>query len=433
MNMENALIRAIRLVSFFFMVACLLSPRPSFSQTHIELTPSISVGETYDDNIDLEADNEKSDYITTVSPGLELHVLSEKTDFGLRYAPTFVWYADYDDNNTTRHSGALTLLQDLSQNWRLELSDTYIQSEEPIEETEGITGVRRTRNTYQRNAAHVDFRYSFGPENVLNFGYRHSLLENDDVTLDDSTEQSPYASMTYWFNTYVTLDFSRDDNSIPGDDYTGHAPGIRYLRRFSPHSTGFAGYTYTTRNFDGVTENYDVHDGSVGLEHAFSPELSLTADLSYFIRKSEFSDDEEDIFFGTNKFLARYNRDSKEITKLHEYTANDVVKIFVAGNTILLNTTNEVFISFDYGTTWELVTNIQYMMPVLDKDNSNIIYMSDGNIFAIVDYSFGEKDVTIYQLAEKYYMPRDMIQNTERNNQFLLTNMQGGSCIINLP
>ncbi len=302
MNMENALIRAIRLVSFFFMVACLLSPRPSFSQTHIELTPSISVGETYDDNIDLEADNEKSDYITTVSPGLELHVLSEKTDFGLRYAPTFVWYADYDDNNTTRHSGALTLLQDLSQNWRLELSDTYIQSEEPIEETEGITGVRRTRNTYQRNAAHVDFRYSFGPENVLNFGYRHSLLENDDVTLDDSTEQSPYASMTYWFNTqngmelsysYVTLDFSRDDNSIPGDDYTGHAPGIRYLRRFSPHSTGFAGYTYTTRNFDGVTENYDVHDGSVGIEHAFSPELSLTADLSYFIRKSEFSDDDD--------------------------------------------------------------------------------------------------------------------------------------------
>jgi len=302
MNMKNASIRAIRLVSLFLMLAFLLSPRPSFSQTHIELTPSISVGEVYDDNIDLDADNERSDYITTVSPGIELHVLSEQTDFGLSYAPTFVWYADYDDNNTTRHSGAVTLLHDLSQNWRFELSDTYIKSEEPLEETEGITGVRRTRNTYQRNIGDIGLRYSFGPENVLNFGYRHSWLDNDDITLDDSTTQNPYVALTHWFNVqngleftydYTKADFSRDDDSVPDDDYDGHAPGIRYLRRFSPHSVGFIGYTYTTRDFDGVTEDYDVHDGSVGIEHSFSPDLSLTADVGYFIRKNEFSDDDD--------------------------------------------------------------------------------------------------------------------------------------------
>ncbi len=321
MNMENASIRAIRLVSLSLMLACLLYPRPSFSQTQIELTPSVSVSEVYDDNIDLDADNEKSDYITTVSPGLELHVLSEKTDFGLSYAPTFVWYKDYDDNNTTRHSGALTLLQELSEHWRFELSDTYIKSEEPLEETEGITGFRRTRNTYQRNRGNAAFYYTFGPDNVLNFGYRHYWLENDDLMLDDSTEQSPYASMTYWFNTrnglelsysYTTVDFSRDDNFPLDDDYDGHAPGIRYLRRFSPHTTGFVGYTYTTRDFDGVTEDYDVHDGSVGIEHAFSPDLSLSADVGYFVRKKEFSDEDEGPTFHAS-LIKRFERGTLDL------------------------------------------------------------------------------------------------------------------------
>lgn len=41
----------------------------AYAQYHVELTPNLTIGETYDDNIYLDPNHKKSDYITTASPG----------------------------------------------------------------------------------------------------------------------------------------------------------------------------------------------------------------------------------------------------------------------------------------------------------------------------------------------------------------------------
>ncbi len=282
---------------------------PVGAQHTVELTPSISVREVYDDNINLDATNEESDFITTVSPRIEMHVRTLKTDFGLAYSPGFVWYGDNDENNTVRHTGVLTLNRDLSERWRCMVSNTYVRSEDPIEETEGVTGVRRTRNTYQRNTGDIGFAYRFGADDSLNFGYRHSWLENDDVTLDDSISQNPYASLTYWVNIksgfevtygYDRVDFSRDDGAPPDDDYRGHNPGIRYLHRLSPHSVLSVGYNFSNRIFDGTTSDYRVHEGSLGFDHRFSPELALSAGVGYFTQNSDGSGDQSGVTYNAS-------------------------------------------------------------------------------------------------------------------------------------
>ena len=183
-----------------FLLLLLVRPQASFAQWRTELTPSVSVGELYDDNIYLDSTDEKSDYITTVTPGLNLNVLSEHSQLELAYAPTFVWYAEEDQNNTVRHLGSVTYGQDLSQHWRFDLTETYLRSEEPIETTEEVEGVRSTRNTYERIGGSASLRYLFGPENALTMGYRHSLLENEDITLDDGMISRPFATAIYWFN-----------------------------------------------------------------------------------------------------------------------------------------------------------------------------------------------------------------------------------------
>ena len=66
---------------------------------------------------------------------------------------------------------------------------------------------------------------------------------------------------------------------------------FRYNHRFNPHTSGFIGYNFTDRDFEGLTEDYTVHEGLVGVEHAFSPETSLALGGGYFNQRNEISED----------------------------------------------------------------------------------------------------------------------------------------------
>ena len=275
----------IRKMRILFLVFFFLSPVICLAEYSFELTPRISVNRVCNDNIYLDGTNEKSDNLITVSPGVNMMISSVNKTLSIDYAPTWVWYDEYDQNDTVRHSGTLTFGQDLTEHLLFDLTDNYLKSEEPIEETEQVEGIRRTRDTYQRNRASASLEYQFGPEDTIAFGYRHNLLENEDPTLDDGTIQNPFCNIGYWFNIKNGLDldyeftkanFSRDDDTVAGDDYDGHAAGVRYIHRFTPHTRGSIGYDFTNRNFEGLTEGYRIHEGTLGIEHSFSRNLSLS-------------------------------------------------------------------------------------------------------------------------------------------------------------
>ena len=282
------------------MIFLLLTTFPAFAQFHYELTPGISVSEDYDDNIDFTPDNEISDYITGITPSINFDALTERTDLRFNYAPTFVFYKDNKQNNTTRHLATLSWGQELSRYFRFDLADTYYQAEQPIEyETDTILGIRTTRQTYKRNLGSGSFSFLFGPENSLTAGYRVNHLINEDPTIDDGRIQDPFANLVYWFNIknglelnyrYTKADFS-NDLVQPQDDYTGNAAGIGFTHRFTPHTSVFVRYNLTTRDFDGDTEDYDVHEVNAGFNHAFSSDTSLVLSGGYFKRKNDLSAD----------------------------------------------------------------------------------------------------------------------------------------------
>jgi hypothetical protein len=292
-----------RLLTITLFLLCLSVPVDSPAQYRVELTPSISLQEEYNDNLFLDNTDRQSDYITTVSPGVGLKFSSEQTNLGFRYSPTFVYYAKTDLDTEVRHSAALDFTQDLSDRLQFQVIDTFLRSEQPIEPIEsfvGETSVRRDRQPYWRNRGETALHYSFGPEDKVSMGYRQEDLRNRADDVDDGRIRTPFLRLTYWFDlrngmeldyAYTKASFWREDASVAGDDYTGHASGGRYIRRFSPHTSGSLGYTYTTRRFDGVTEDYDVHNGSVGLDHRFSPDLSLSATVGYFVHQREGSED----------------------------------------------------------------------------------------------------------------------------------------------
>jgi len=268
-------------------------PGPVVAQRQVEFIPAISVRETYDDNIFLSQRNERSDYITAVTPSLTFNTLSEYTKLGLNYRPTFVWYADFSENNTTRHQGTVSWEQQMTQYLSFNLTNTYLRSEDPLDDSEDFDAERRTRNKYWTNRARASLGFVFGPENRLDVGYVRNDRENEDIRLNDAEINAPFMNLTYWFDvkngirlryTYWDVTYSRED------DFTSHEPEVQYLRRFSPQSVGYLAYTYSTRDFEGTTEDFVVHTGAAGLDHAFSPEYSIRARAGYFKRVNDISE-----------------------------------------------------------------------------------------------------------------------------------------------
>ena len=56
------------------MALLLLLPAVGWTDYRVEMIPRISLSEVYDDNINLDSTDEKSDYITTLSPGIDLRI-----------------------------------------------------------------------------------------------------------------------------------------------------------------------------------------------------------------------------------------------------------------------------------------------------------------------------------------------------------------------
>lgn len=282
----------------------------------VEVIPSITLSEQYDDNIYLDNDNKETEYLTMLTPGINLNVTSETNIFELRYLPTFVWYYNETYEDIVRHSAGLNFGYDITERTRFGIMGNYSSSDDPIENFEGVVGVRQTRNKYHRGTLNTNISYQFGPENLFTLGYNFGVLENEDNSLDDRQFNNPYANLTYWFNlkngleidyNYTYVEYDSDDEIIAPENYYINSAGARYLRRFQPQTTGSIRYAYTQSFYDDVTERYKIHDVSLGLSHAFSDTFSTDLNVGYSLRDNDGSNDDTISTFDVS-FFKTFNR-----------------------------------------------------------------------------------------------------------------------------
>ncbi|MDY6973958.1 MAG: outer membrane beta-barrel protein, partial [Thermodesulfobacteriota bacterium] len=145
-------------------ISVMLMSYPAVADYHIEITPIMSIGQSYDDNIDSESRDEKSDYVTTISPGIKIEIDSHKNGLSLDYAPTWARYHQYKDNNAVRQTGILSLRHNFEKYVRFDLQESYTRSEESIEADRETQRIRRSRDIYERNDVIASIDYQFGPE-----------------------------------------------------------------------------------------------------------------------------------------------------------------------------------------------------------------------------------------------------------------------------
>ncbi|MEA2038608.1 MAG: outer membrane beta-barrel protein [Thermodesulfobacteriota bacterium] len=268
----------------------------STDRYRVKITPKISIKTEYDDNIFLNNTNKKSDFITTVSPGIIMDIHSDKTGLKLDYTFGWVRYDDFSENDFMRHNGRFNFWQRLGKRLKFNLEDSYLKSDDLFDEAFapdlGPQRIRHTRTPYHRNDASAGLEYKLGPESNFTTGFRHAFLDNEDPSLEDVTEYSPFARLSYWFNKrdgmelgyeYRRFDYTVKEGLLPGTiDLDAQDIEVAYVHRFGRRSKVYARYGFALRNFKGIPVSYHVHDGSIGFEHNFSRDTSLSLDIGYF-------------------------------------------------------------------------------------------------------------------------------------------------------
>jgi len=237
----------------------------------LTLTPFLSLGERYDDNIFLTPSPRASDFITIPGAGIRLrYVPSRETSGDFDYRVGGEIFARHSDQDTVSHQGELRFASQLNPYLSLNVSDTFISTTEPqqkfvsINEATGLRNISqqsRTRTTSNIAAGTVEVRPTERVVVDLLFGY--SLQ-----------------------NVNVSQELSETQYSIGAE--------VGYLTDIARRSRAYISYraTFFTFGENGTTAlnersaNFQVHTVLAGWRHTFSPTLSGDAALGYAITQS---------------------------------------------------------------------------------------------------------------------------------------------------
>lgn len=248
-----------------------LSPARSRSQV-LTLTPSLSLSERYDDNIFQSRIDEEDDFVTALTPGISLlYIPSPTTELDLEYHTTFEFFAENEDQNQISHRGALHFAAPLLSFVSIDLRDTLILTEEPVDRElpiEDATGLRpgstQRRERTLRNQAEVAFD--------IQLLTRWALGVSSSVLIDDVDVPNELDELRYSVGAelgYVT-DIARDSRL-----------GVAYELAFHTFS----------ENGPGAPEledaDFEVHSIMARFRHALSPTLSGDVAAGYAFVNSD--------------------------------------------------------------------------------------------------------------------------------------------------
>lgn len=196
---------------------------------------SLSLSEEYNDNIFLEPSDRDSDFITYISPGIDLSIRSVNSELRLGYYPTFSIYSSHDELNDTAHRFTANGSFKLSERLNFTLSDTFVKSSEAsdirtIPDIGPITGrLERRLHTISGN---ISYRLRDNLSYIL--GASYSDTDYKEAGLSEVKTYSGSMGLSYRHSERTTLSANaryikydyRPDSDATGQDYS---LGITYL------------------------------------------------------------------------------------------------------------------------------------------------------------------------------------------------------------
>ena len=337
------------------------------SSQRLTLTPSLSLGERYDDNIFETRTNKQHDFITVLSPGIRAQYLTTAptlgTQFDFDYRANIEFFADHSSQNNVGHRLSLMLASPLAPSLDVRLRDLFLITEDPLGRDERLgvpTGLRpvsqqqRNRTIHNEAEGRADIRLGGRMSLGVLFG---SLV--DDVSVPQELDEFRYTVGTelgYAFNV------------------------ARNSRVFVAYQVAFESFrangTVPSVNADAA---FQVHAIGTGVRHELTPTLAVDAGLGYSFTTSDAPQkDGHKGVIGNVKLTKTFNSGQASLGYARRLTAGgssgDVVIDDTVSATASINLTGKLKAGLDSNVTW---SNFQGVTTsTATSDNSDQRFLS---------------------------------------------------------
>jgi hypothetical protein len=245
----------IRFFALFPLLISVLVPTTGWAEFRV--APSLLVGEEYNDNIYLDAEDEESDFITTINPSLNFYWSTRLVDLNLDWGLRFRYYLKNSEENEDSLDQAQRARLDARFNLMhevlfLDISDTYERV--TIDESE------------------------------------KGAIGNDLVNLTDSNTLriNPYLQLQPWRTVITRLDYIYENvwyDDPEGIDSNTHTASLTVSKELTGKMTGRITGSHTIyrpksreeRYIDDIddAQDYDRNDATVGLTYRVTERLTL--------------------------------------------------------------------------------------------------------------------------------------------------------------
>jgi hypothetical protein len=260
-----------------------------------QFEPKLTVSEEYTDNFNLSDRNKKSNFRSTVAPGLGVSINSPlvKGLIAYKFAPA---YDTATDEVLLFHSLLGQVAWDVNPRWKLSLADTFIRSDEPGEADR--LGLRQQRQTFTSNTmllssdyliGRVATRESYQMSNFSDDGGRdtksHTLALSATAPLYTTNSISggyEYLVSNSTGSTLTTSTTSTNTLGTSGDfDVTGHKFTAGATRRLNTLQSVGVKSSYALRTVTGQTSETDFQlwNASVFTDYELPGRLKLNVTL----------------------------------------------------------------------------------------------------------------------------------------------------------
>ena len=239
----------------------------------VTATPSVTVSETYDDNVRLTAKNPQSDFISAIRPGLRLEVKDHPWYVTVAGSLRGEFFAKQTElNNYDNQDGSASIEFRPEQPFSLSLTDTFTRSTNPAT-VAPEAGIATGRFTSTSNAITPAATYQFSPRTSVRFQYSFRILRSDSPAAKDSDTHEATAALQY---------------------------------QFTPRTSGDISYTFSRFLVEGSPER-DSHSPRLGITFAYSPTIRFVSSTGLLFLQQEDGSEEVTLASST-----RYEQEFKQ-------------------------------------------------------------------------------------------------------------------------